>query len=343
MFERLKLQSKVQLLAGLRSVATSAARLAVGGAAALLLPAAFAQGVYPDKPIKLLVPFAAGGGQDIFVRNLLPKLGELLGQPVIIDNRAGASGNIAAQVVSQAVPDGYTLLLGTAATHGMNQAIMKSVPFDAQTSFEPVALIAEVPLVLVVHPSIPANDVKSLVAFLKANPGKYAYGSSGTGAPLHLAGELFKKNAGVDILHVPYKGSGPAIVDLVAGRTVMQFDTYAATNGHVKAGTLKRLGVASLKRSQAAPDLPTLREQGFPIEAYSWSGIFAPARTPKAIVDKLAAAFGAAANDPAIAQRLHDIGFDPVANSGPEQLRGFVTSELRKWSETVQLANIKPE
>ena len=327
----------------LKTLLPAVAKTAVLAVAAAALPEAMAQAVYPDKPIKLLVPFAAGGGQDIFMRNLLPRLGELLGQPVVIDNRAGASGNIAAQAVAQAAPDGYTLLLGTAATHGMNQAIMKSVPFDAQTSFEPVALIAEVPLVLVIHPSIPANDVKGLVTFLKANPGKYAYGSSGTGAPLHLAGELFKKNAGVDILHVPYKGSGPAIVDLVAGRTVMQFDTYAATNGHVKAGTLKRLGVASLKRSQAAPELPTLREQGYPIEAYSWSGIFAPAKTPKAIVDKLAAAFTTAANDPAITQRLHDIGFDPVANSNPEQLRSFVGSELRKWSEIVQLANIKPE
>ncbi|MDO9405478.1 MAG: tripartite tricarboxylate transporter substrate binding protein [Polaromonas sp.] len=327
----------------LKLVLAGAAQAAVLGAVSLAAPAALAQGAFPDKPIRLLVPFAAGGGQDIFVRNLLPKLGELLGQPVLIDNRAGASGNIAAQAVAQSAPDGYTLLLGTAATHGMNQAIMKSVPFDAQTSFEPVALIAEVPLVLVVHPSIPATDVKSLVTFLKANPGKYAYGSSGTGAPLHLAGELFKKNAGVDILHVPYKGSGPAMVDLVAGRTVMQFDTYAATNGHVKAGTLKRLGVASLKRSQAAPDLPTLREQGFPIEAYSWSGIFAPAKTPRPIVDKLAAAFSTAANDPAIAQRLHDIGFDPVAGSGPDQLKGFVTSELKKWADTVQLANIAKE
>lgn len=324
----------------LRTAVHAAALTAV---AVSLSPAAAQGSAYPDKPIKLLVPFSAGGGQDLFVRNLLPRLGELLGQPVVIDNRAGAAGNIAAAAVAMAQPDGYTLLLGTAATHGMNQAIFKSVPFDALTSFEPVALIAEVPLVLVVHPSVPANDVKSLVAYLKANPGKFAYGSSGTGAPLHLAGELFKKAAGVDILHVPYKGSGPAIVDLVAGRTIMQFDTYAATNGHVKAGTLKRLGVASAKRSRAAPDLPTLREQGYPVEAYSWSGIFAPAKTPKAIVDKLAHAFGTAVNDPAISQRLYDIGFEPVANSGPEQLRGFVASELHKWAETVKLANIKPE
>ncbi len=327
------------------SARLKAAALALATACTFVtLPAAsLAQSAFPDKPVKVLVPFSAGGGQDIFIRNLLPRLGELLGQPVVIDNRAGASGNIAAAAVAGSPPDGYTLLLGTAATHGMNQAMFKSLPFDAQTSFEPVALIAEVPLVLVVHPSIPANNVKELVAYLKTRPGQLAYASSGTGAPLHLAGELFKKNADVDILHVPYKGSGPAMIDLVAGRTVMMFDTFAATNPHVKSGALKRIGVASLARSNAAPELPTLREQGFAVEAYSWSGIFAPAKTPRPIVEKLAQAFNTAVNDPAIRQRLYDIGFDPVRTSGPEQLKGFVSSELRKWSDVVQIAKIKPE
>ncbi len=308
------------------------------------VPTAFAQSAaFPDKPIKVLVPFAAGGGQDIFIRVLAPKLSELLKQPIVIDNRAGAGGNIAADAVAKAAPDGYTLLLGTAATHGMNQALFKSLPYDAQGSFEPVALVAEVPLVLVIHPSVPATDVKGLVAYLKANPGKLAYGSSGTGAPLHLAGELFKREAGVDVLHVPYKGSAPAIADLVAGRTIFMFDTFASTNGHVKAGTLKRIAVASKKRSRAAPDLPTMNEQGFPVEAYSWSGIFAPAKTPKPVVDTLSAAFVAAANDAAVAQRLTEIGFDPVGPSSPEQLRAFVAAELKKWAAVVQLAEIKPE
>jgi tripartite-type tricarboxylate transporter receptor subunit TctC len=306
-------------------------------------PVAAQTTTYPDKPIRIVVPFAAGGGQDIFIRVLLPKLGEILKQPVIVDNRAGAGGNIAADLVAKATPDGYTLLLGTAATHGMNQALFKTLPFDAQDSFEPVALVAEVPLVLVIHPSVPASDVRGLVAYLKANPGKFAYGSSGTGAPLHLAGELFKKEAGVDVLHVPYKGSAPAELDLVAGRTIFMFDTFAATNGHVAAGTLKRIAVASKKRSRAAPDVPTMTEQGYPVEAYSWSGIFAPAKTPKAIVDKLSAAFVTAANDPALLQRLTEIGFDPVGPSSPEQLRAFVASELKKWADVVKLANITPE
>jgi len=327
---------------GFKEITSVTRRFAIT-AAVLALSTAQASGVYPDKPIKLLVPFSAGGGQDIFIRNLLPKLTELLGQPVTIDNRAGASGNIAAAAVAAAAPDGYTLLLGTAATHGMNQAVMKSVPFDAEKSFEPVALIAEVSLVLVTHPSILATNVKELVSLLKTNPGKYSYGSSGTGAPLHLAGELFKNVAGLDIVHIPYKGSGPAMVDLVAGRTVMQFDTFAATNGYVKAGNLNRLGVASAKRSRAAPDLPTLREQGFPVEAYSWSGIFAPAKTPPVIVDRLAKAFVTAANDPAVRQKLFDIGFEPVGESSPVQLRGFVSSELKKWSDIAKQANIKAE
>ncbi|WP_423455552.1 Bug family tripartite tricarboxylate transporter substrate binding protein [Ottowia sp. VDI28] len=298
---------------------------------------------YPEKPIKLLVPFAPGGGQDLFIRNLLPRLAELLGQQVVIDNRAGASGNIAAAAVAQSAPDGYTLLLGTAATHGMNQTMFRNMPFDAQKSFEPVTLLAEVPLVLVVHPSVPANDVKGLVAYLKANPGKFSYGSSGTGAPLHLAGELFKGVTGVDILHVPYKGSAPAIVDLLAGRTIMQFDTFAATNSYVKAGKLKRLAVASARRAKSAPEVPTLLEQGYDVQAYSWSGLFAPARTSAAIVDKLAAAFAKAVNDPAVREKLYDIGFEPVSGSGPAQLRDFVASELKKWPEIVRLANIKAE
>lgn len=315
-------------------------------AAALVLAGhagAWAEKAYPDRPIRLVVPFAAGGGQDLFARTLLPRLGEVLGKPVVVDNRGGAAGNIGAAAVAGAVPDGYTLLLGTAATHGMNQALFKQMPFDANSSFEPVALIAEVPLVLVTNPVVPARDVKELVAYLRAEPGKSAYGSSGTGAPLHLAGELFKKAADVQILHVPYKGSGPAIVDLVAGRTIMMFDTFAATNAHVKAGSLRRLAVASPRRSRAAPELPTLREQGYAVEAYSWSGIFAPAGTPRPVVDKLAQAFAKVLSEPAIQQRLYDMGFEPVTQSGPEQLRGFVKDELLKWADVVKLAGILPE
>ncbi|MCC6197707.1 MAG: tripartite tricarboxylate transporter substrate binding protein [Burkholderiales bacterium] len=297
---------------------------------------------YPERPIKIVVPFSAGGGQDLFIRAVRPLLvEELSGAVVVIENRPGAAGNIAATFVANALPDGYTLLQGTAATHGMNQAIYKDLQFDAQKSFEPVRLLAEVPLVLVVNSNVPANNVTELVEYLRAKPGKYSYGSSGTGAPLHLAGEVFKKVAGVDIQHVPYKGSAPAIVDLLAGITVMQFDTLAVTNPYVKAGRLKRLGVASANRIQGAPDLPTLREQGYDVQVYSWSGIFAPARTPATIIDKLSTAFGSAVNAPSIREKLYDMGYEPVVDSGPAHLRALVASELEKWKKVVELAGVQ--
>ncbi|THF65251.1 Bug family tripartite tricarboxylate transporter substrate binding protein [Pseudothauera rhizosphaerae] len=316
-------------------------------ALALLAVSAVAHGqapaAYPNQPIHLLVPFSAGGGQDIFVRQLLPRLQERLGQPVVVENRPGASGNIAAEAVARAVPDGYTLLLGTAATHGMNQALQPVLPFDAQKSFEPVAHIADVPLVLVVHPSVPASNVDELVSWLKADPGRATYGSSGTGAPLHLAGELFKRVAGVEALHVPYKGSAPAIVDLIAGRIHFMFDTFAATNPHVRSGALRRIGVAAPRRARGDPDLPTLGEQGYAVDAYSWSAVFAPAGTPPAVVARLADAFAVAANDPALGPKLGEIGFEPVSGSGPDELRAFVASELKKWADVVRAADIKRE
>lgn len=301
-------------------------------------------GAYPDKPIRILVPFGAGGGQDIFVRLIAPKVAQALGQPLVVENRPGAAGNIAAAEAARAKPDGYTLLLGTAATHGMNQALYKSLPFDAVKSFSPVALIAEVPLVLVVHPSVPANNVAELVAYLKANPGKFSYGSSGIGAPLHLAGELFKHSAQVDALHIPYQGSGRALQDLLAGRTIFMFDTFAATNPYVQAGKLRRLAIASPRRSAAAPDLPTMGEQGYPdVLVYSWSAVFGPAGVPADIVNRLAAAFNKAVSDPSIADQLASMGFDPVSNSSPASLRDHVVAELDKWAAVVRQANIQLE
>jgi len=301
------------------------------------------QDIYPSQPIRLVVPFSPGGGQDIFTRTLAPFLSAALGQTIIIDNRAGAAGNIGAETVARAAPDGYTLLDGTAATHGMNQAVYKNMPFDAQKSFEPVRMLAQVPLVLVVPPSVPANTVAELVEYLKAHPGGLFYGSSGTGAPLHLAGELFKHVAGVNVVHVPYKGSGPAILDLLSGRISMMFDTFAATNAHTKAGKLKQLGVASNTRAQSDPNLPTLREQGYPVEAYSWSGIFVPAGTPQSIIHQLDVASKTAITEPTIRQKLLNIGFEPVLNSGPEHLRRTVDIELEKWARVVRDAGIRGE
>lgn len=318
--------------------------LGLSAMVASLTGAGAAQAAYPDRPVRIVVPFSAGGGQDIFIRVIAAKVSEGLGQPLVIDNRPGASGNIGASTVAAAAPDGYTLLLGTAATHGMNQALFKSLDFDAVKSFEPVALIALVPLVLVTHPSVPAKSVPDLIAHLKANPGKYNYGSSGTGAPLHLAGELFKRAAGVDVVHVPYKGSAPAIADLLAGRTILQFDTFAATNQHVAAGTLNRLAVAAPTRSRSAPEVPTLVEQGVAdVDAYSTSAVFAPAGTPPAIVERLNAVFRAAVSDPSLAGKLAEIGFDPVTGSTPASLKAHVEAEIAKWARIVADAGIQAE
>lgn len=296
---------------------------------------------YPERPIRILVPFAPGGGQDIFLRLIAPKVSQALGQPLVVENRPGAAGNIAAAEAARATPDGYSLLLGTAATHGMNQSLYKSLPFDAVKSFTPVTQVAEVPLVLVTHPSVPAENVAELVAYLKQRPGEVSYGSSGVGAPLHLAGELFKRAAGVDAVHIPYQGSGRAIQDLLAGRTLFMFDTFAATNPHVQAGKLKRLAVASVKRSAAAPEVPTMAEAGYPdVNVYSWSGVFAPAGAPEAAVQRLATAFSNAVADPAIAGQLAGMGFDPVKDSSPEKLRDHVAAELKKWDEVVRQTDI---
>ncbi|RUQ64049.1 tripartite tricarboxylate transporter substrate binding protein [Azospirillum doebereinerae] len=325
-----------------RAVGLSMAALSMAGLATLA--AGTAQAAYPDRPVRIVVPFSAGGGQDIFIRVIANKVSEQLGQPLVIDNRPGASGNIGASTVAAAAPDGYTVLLGTAATHGMNQALFKKLDFDAIKSFEPVALVAVVPLVLVTHPSVPAKTTPELVAYLKANPGTFNYGSSGTGAPLHLAGELFKKSARVDVVHVPYKGSAPAIADLLAGRTILQFDTFAATNQHVAAGSLNRLAVAGPSRSHGAPDVPTLLEQGIPgVDAYSTSAIFLPAGTPPAIVDRLNAVFRAAVSDPSLAGKLAEIGFDPVTDSTPASLKAHVEAEIAKWARIVADSGIQAE
>ncbi|AUL48425.1 hypothetical protein BTL55_16765 [Bordetella trematum] len=317
--------------------ALAAALLAAGG---LTSQGARAAG-YPERPIRILVPFAPGGGQDIFLRLIAPRVSQALGQPLVVENRPGAAGNIAATEAARATPDGYTLLLGTAATHGMNQSLYKSLPFDAVKSFTPITQVAEVPLVLVTHPSVPAADVAELVAYLKQRPGEVSYGSSGVGAPLHLAGELFKRAAGVDAVHIPYQGSGRAIQDLLAGRTLFMFDTFAATNPHVEAGKLKRLAVASVKRSAAAPEVPTMAEAGYPdVNVYSWSGVFAPAGAPEAAVQQLAKAFSDAVAAPAIAGQLASMGFDPVKDSSPEKLRDHVAAELKKWDEVVRQTDI---
>ena len=255
---------------------------------------------FPSRPMQMIIPFAAGGPTDIVGRIMGAKMGEILGQTFVVEDRAGAGGNIGAEFVAKATPDGYTLLFATVSTNAINPGLYKHMPYDAVKDFTPVARVGVTPTLLLVHPSMPATDVKSLIALIKANPGKYNYGSSGVGSILHLCGEEFKAMAGgLDITHVPYKGSAPMDTDLLGGQISMAFDATPTALPLAQSGKLRALGAGMLKRLAAMPDLPTLDEQGLKgYECYTWNSILAPAGTPQPIVDKLNAAANKALADP---------------------------------------------
>ena len=249
---------------------------------------AHAQTPYPTKPIRIVVPFPAGGTTDILARAVAQRLTETLGQPVVVDNRPGAGGNIGAELVAKAAPDGYTLLMGTVGTHAINASLYAKMPYDHVRDFAPVILVAGVPNVLVINPALPVNSVQELIAYGKANPGKLNFASSGNGTSIHLSAELFKTMTGVQMAHVPYKGSAPALVDLMGGQVQLMFDNLPSALPQIKAGKLKALAVTSAQRSSALPDVPTVIESGLPgFEASSWFGLLAPAGTPKDIIAKL--------------------------------------------------------
>jgi tripartite-type tricarboxylate transporter receptor subunit TctC len=291
---------------------------------------------YPDKPIRLVVPFPAGGTTDILARAVGQKLGEHLGQQVVVDNKPGAGGNIGSDIVAKSAPDGYTLVMGTVGTHAINASLYKKMPYDHIKDFVPVSLVALVPNILVVHPSVPANSVKELIAYAKANPGKLNFASSGNGTSIHLSGELFKTTAGVEMTHVPYKGSAPAVTDLLGGQVQLMFDNMPSALPHVKAGKLKALGVTTAKRFPAAPDIPTIAEAGVPgYEASSWFGVLAPAGTPKEIVNKLSSEIAKILQTPEIKERLLSQGAEPVGNT-PDQFAAFIKAETAKWAKVVK-------
>lgn len=310
-------------------------------AAAALATAATgqAQTTYPAKTITIVVPTAAGGGNDAMARTIAQKLGPLLGQTIIIDNRAGANGSIASEYVARATPDGYTLMLGYIATHAMNPALQK-LRYDPVTDFEPIGLVGSSPTLMVAHAGTPIKDVKDLVAQLKAKPDRYTYESAGNGTAPHYAAELFKLNAGVVMLGVPYKGSAPAISDTIGGQTQVMFPSLFSAMPHVKAGKLKALAVAGPKRSALLPAVPTLKEAGVEgVEVQQWYGLFAPAKTPKAVVEKLNKALNQVLADKEIEKRIEDHGAD-VETSTPEQLGALVKSELAKWKAVVAKAKL---
>ena len=318
-------------------------RLLLGAALAcvLALPAG-AQDKYPSKPVRMVVSFAVGGPTDIVARIMGAKMGELLGQQFIIDNRPGAGGNLGADVVAKAPPDGYTLLMATASTHAINPLLSRKIPYDPIKDFEPIGQVGVTPGVLAVHKDVAAKNVQELIALLKANPGKYSYGSSGMGSILHLCGESFKMTVGgLDIEHVPYRGSSPMINDLAAGQIPMAFDGLPTVLPQVQAGTIRAIGAGTATRARAMPDLPTLQEQGIKgYECYTWNGIFAPAKTPKPIVAKLSEAVLAALSDPAVVKKLQDVGVDPTPDTSAEKLTAFVKAELAKWTPIVKASDI---
>ncbi len=304
---------------------------------------AFAQTAtnYPNKPIKIVVPFPPGGATDILARAIGFELQKAWGQSVVIENKPGAGGNTGADLVAKSPPDGYTLVMATVGTHAINMSLYTKMPYDAVKDFEPIVLVAGVPNLLVVHPSVPAKTVKELTALAKAQPGKLNVASSGNGTSIHLAAELYKQMAGVDILHVPYKGSAPAVADLLGGQVQMMFDNMPVSLPHAKAGKLRALAVTSLKRSPALPDVPTMDEEGLKgFDATSWFGLLAPAGTPKDIIAKLNAASVAALATPDMRERLAAQGADPVGNT-PDQFAAFIKAEIEKWAKIVKASGAR--
>jgi tripartite-type tricarboxylate transporter receptor subunit TctC len=298
----------------------------------------FAQDSYPSKPVRIVVSFAAGGPTDTVARVMGAKMAELLGQPFVVENRAGAGGNIGADVVAKAPPDGYTLLMATVSTHAINPGLYRKMPYDPVRDFAPVGQVGVTPIVLAVHPSVPASDVQSLVALLKANPRKYSYGSSGMGSILHLCGEAFKSSAGgLEAVHVPYRGSAPMMGDLVGGQISWAFDALPTVLPQAQSGTIRVIGAGMATRARALPDLATLQEQGVSgFECYTWNAILAPAKTPPAIVARLSDAINRALADPLVFKRLQEVGVDPTPGGTPDKLGEFIKAELSKWAPIIQ-------
>lgn len=303
--------------------------------AALLSLAPAAAQEFPTRPITLVIPFAAGGSTDLVGRLIAESMTASLGQPVVVENKGGAGGNLGAAQVAKATPDGYTILMGTVATHALNPVLYKKMPYDPVTSFAPVSLLVIVPNVLVVNPDFPAKTTEELIALLKANPGKYSYASSGNGTPLHLSGELFKSLAGVDMQHIPYQGAGPALIDVISGQVPIMFDNLPSSSGHIKSGKLRALGVTTAKRAPSFPDLPAIAEVVPGYETYTWNAIFAPAGTPPEVVAKLNAAANKALTDPKVQARLADFSATPVGST-PAELGEHVKKEIAKWAPIVK-------
>ena len=313
----------------------SIASAVVLGASLLGGTSAMAQ-AYPTKPVTIIVPFAAGGTTDILARIIGQALTAELGQSVVVDNRAGAGGNIGGQAAAKATPDGHTLFMGTVGTHAINASLYKKMPFDPVKDFAPLTRVANVPNLLVANPAQPYKSVKDLIAYAKANPGKVNFGSSGNGSSIHLSGELFKSLAKVDMQHVPYKGSAPAVTDLLGNQIGIMFDNMPSAIQHVRSGKLVPLAVTTAKRSPELPNVPTIAEAGVPgYEATSWFGMFAPAGTPAPVLAKLNAAIVKVLAQPDVKKKINEQGAE-VYSETPEQFAAFIQAESVKWGKVVK-------
>jgi tripartite-type tricarboxylate transporter receptor subunit TctC len=320
--------------------------LCLAGLTLALVPTAWAQSAWPTKPVRIVVPFAPGGTTDILARALAPELSRAFGQQFIIDNKPGAGGNVGAAEVARAPNDGYTFLMGTVGTHGINVSLYSKMPYDPVKDFAPVTLVAGVPNVLVMNPAKAAEykieTVPDLIRFAKANPGKLNMASSGNGTSIHLSGELFKTLTGTYMVHFPYRGSGPAVTDLLGGQMDLMFDNLPSSMPHIKAGKLKALAVTSAARSEALPEVPTIAEAG-PVKGYeasSWFGLLAPAGTPADIVSRVQQETAKALANPAIKERLQSQGAIPSGNT-PAEFARLIDSEIRKWAAVVKASGAK--
>ncbi len=307
----------------------------------LAATAATASAAWPEKPVRVIVPSAPGGGTDSSIRILAPRLSELLGQPVLVDNRAGASGNIGAEVVARAAPDGYTLLAAIA-SHTSNPAMMK-VSYDVLRDFAPVSMTVTVPNVLISTPSLPARNTKELVALARARPGDLQFASPGGGSNQHLTMELFLATTKARMLHVPYKGLGPALTDLIGGHVPLMMSNVLIALPHIRGGRVRAYGVTSLKRIASAPDIPTIAEGGVPgFEAVQWFGVFAPTGTPGETVRTLHGALVKALQDPAVRERFQRDGAEPTPSASPDAFAALVRSEVARWQKLVEAAGLRP-
>jgi len=316
-------------------------RLAALCALAAALVSQVSLAAWPERPIRFIVPFPPGGGADIVARPLTALLGRNMGQQMVVDNRGGAGGTVAAAIAASAPPDGYTLFFGTVGTHAIHASLYSKLPYDAVRDFAPISLTHNVPRVLVVHASVPVKSVSDLIAYAKSRPGQLSFASAGNGGTNHLSGELFKLMTGVNMVHVPFKGAGPAAIEVLSGRIALTFDSIPVWIGHIKSGKVRALGVTSLKRSATLPDVPTVDESGLPgFDVANWLAVYGPAKTPRAVIDRMHAELGVAMADAEIRRQLVEQGVEPM-HTTPAELAAIMRRDTEKWAKIVKASGAK--